>query len=176
MYVVVSLHIGVFPKCFTEFSEFSDKNIFVITVKRLEPATSCVRIQDSTIAPTRQMLQLFISFPEFAELAEFNQSSVPSRKNSIVNLLWCRKAYLVYFHERLCTAHLWKPFKQSHLFRSSFFSLGSAIIYLELILKLILKALVDLNLVFQNYISAQFEIKLNYKMHLTVAYNFLYWI
>ena len=43
------------------------------------------------------MLQLFISFPEFAELAEFNESSAPSRKNSIVNLLWCRKAYLVYF-------------------------------------------------------------------------------
>ena len=56
MYVVVSLHIGVFPKCFTEFSEFSDKiYIFVITVKRLEPATSCVRDQNSTIAPTRQM-------------------------------------------------------------------------------------------------------------------------
>ena len=110
MYVVVSLHIGFFPKCFTEFSEFSDKNIFVITVKRLEPATSCVRDQDSTIAPTRQMweteslnsakimLQLFISFPEFAELTEFNASSAPSRKNSIVNLLWCRKACLVSFH------------------------------------------------------------------------------
>ena len=55
MYVVVSLYIGVFPKCFTEFSKFSDKNIFVITVKRLEPATSCVRDQDATTAPSRHM-------------------------------------------------------------------------------------------------------------------------
>ena len=122
------------------------------------------------------MLQLFISFPEFAESAEFNESSAPSRKNSIVNLLWCRKAYLVYFHERLCTAHLWKTFRQSYLFRRSFFSLGSATIYLELILKLILKAHLDLNLILQNCISAQFKITLNYKMHLTVTYNFLYWI
>ena len=39
--------IRVFPKCFTKFSEFSDK-IFVITVKGLEPATSCVRDEDAT--------------------------------------------------------------------------------------------------------------------------------
>ena len=32
------------------FAEFSDKNI-VITVKGLEPATSCVRDQDATTAP-----------------------------------------------------------------------------------------------------------------------------
>ena len=39
---------GVFHKCFTEFAEFSEKKIFVITVKGLEPATSYVRDQDVT--------------------------------------------------------------------------------------------------------------------------------
>ena len=47
---------GVFPKRFTECSEFSDKNI-VITVKGLEPATSCVRDQHATTAPARHMLK-----------------------------------------------------------------------------------------------------------------------
>ena len=42
-------HIGVFPKCFNEFAEFSNK-IFVITVKGLESATSCVGDQDATTA------------------------------------------------------------------------------------------------------------------------------
>ena len=86
--------IRVFPKCF-HWSEFSDK-IFVITVKGLEPATSCVRDQDATTAPARHMweigslnwaqfmIQWFISFPEFAEFTEFNESSAPFRKNSIM--------------------------------------------------------------------------------------------
>ena len=43
-----------FPKCFTEFSEFSDK-IFVTTVKWFAPATFCVRDQDATTAPARYM-------------------------------------------------------------------------------------------------------------------------
>ena len=38
---------------FTEFSEFSDKNI--MTLKGLEPGTSCVRDQDATRAPERHM-------------------------------------------------------------------------------------------------------------------------
>ena len=38
-----------FSKCFTEFTA----KIFVITVKGLEPATSCVRDHDATTAPRR---------------------------------------------------------------------------------------------------------------------------
>ena len=68
--------------------------IFVITVKGLKPATSCVRDQNATTAPARHMwetgslnwaqfmLQWFIRFPEFAEFTEFNESSAPFRKNS----------------------------------------------------------------------------------------------
>ena len=40
-----------FLNVFTEFAEFSYK-IFVITVKVLKPATSCVRDKDTTITPT----------------------------------------------------------------------------------------------------------------------------
>ena len=55
------------------------QKIFVIRVKGLEPATSCVRDQDATTLPARHMwetaflnwtqfkLQWFIRFPEFAE-------------------------------------------------------------------------------------------------------------
>ena len=39
---------------FTEFSEFSDK-LFVITVKGLEPDTTCVRHQDASTATARHM-------------------------------------------------------------------------------------------------------------------------
>ena len=46
-------HIWVFPKRFTEFSKFSDKNYF--SLKGLEPAASCVRDQDVTTAPARQI-------------------------------------------------------------------------------------------------------------------------
>ena len=42
--------IGVFPKM---FSLNSVTKIFVITVKVLEPATSCVRDHDATIAPAK---------------------------------------------------------------------------------------------------------------------------
>ena len=67
--------------------------ISVITVKGLEPATSCVRDLDATIGPARHMwetgswnsvqfmLQWFITFLEFAEFTEFNESSAPLRKN-----------------------------------------------------------------------------------------------
>ena len=79
----------VFPKCFHWICW-----IFVITVKELEPATSCIRDQDVATAPARHMwktgslnwaqfmLQWFIRFLEFAQLSEFNESSVPFRKNS----------------------------------------------------------------------------------------------
>ena len=72
-------HIGVFPK--------------FMTLKGLEPATSCVRDQDATTAPARHMwetgslnwaqfmLQWFINFTEFTE---FSKSSAPFRKNSNV--------------------------------------------------------------------------------------------
>ena len=82
------------------FTEFSDKilecwnvRIFVVTVKGFKPATICVRNQDATTVPTRQMwetgylnwaqfmCQWFIRFLEFAE---FNESSALFRKNSII--------------------------------------------------------------------------------------------
>ena len=74
------------------FSLNSVTKIFVITVKGLEPAISCVRDQDATTEPARQtweagslnsvpfMLQWFIRFPEFAEFTEFNESSAAFRK------------------------------------------------------------------------------------------------
>ena len=82
--------MGVFPKCYTEFS---DKNIcqYSKRAQAYNPATSCVRDQDATTAPSRHMweigtlnwahimLQWFTRFPEFVE---FDESSVPFRKNS----------------------------------------------------------------------------------------------
>ena len=85
-----------FLNVFTEFSEFREK-IILITIKGLEPATFCVRDQDATTAPVRHMwetgslswsqfmLQWFISFPEFAEFTEFNESATLFRKNSNVS-------------------------------------------------------------------------------------------
>ena len=75
------------------FSLNSATKIILITVKGLEPATSCVRDQDATTVPGRHMwetgssnwsqfmLQWFISFPEFTE---FNETSALFRKNSII--------------------------------------------------------------------------------------------
>ena len=49
--------IGVLPKCFTEFSEFNDKNIcdYSKRARTCDIATSCVRDQDATTVPTRNM-------------------------------------------------------------------------------------------------------------------------
>ena len=66
---------------FTEFAEFSDKNICHYSKRAwtCHPATSCVRDQDATPVPARHMwetrslnwaqfrLQWFIRFPEFNE-------------------------------------------------------------------------------------------------------------
>ena len=66
--------------------------IFVIIVKELERSTSCVRDKDATAAQARHtretqsfnwaqfMLQCFITFPEFAEVTEFNERSAPFGK------------------------------------------------------------------------------------------------
>ena len=43
-----------FLNVFTEFSKFNDK-IFVLTIKGLEPDTSCVRDQDATTLPARRV-------------------------------------------------------------------------------------------------------------------------
>ena len=70
---------------FTEFSEFSDKNIchYSKRARTCHPATSCVRNQDATTMPVKHMweteslnwlqfmLQWFLRVPEFAEFAEF---------------------------------------------------------------------------------------------------------
>ena len=67
-----------------------------LSLKGLEPATSCVRYKDTTTVPARHMwetgplnwaqfmFQWFIRFPEFAEITEFSERSAPFRKNSIV--------------------------------------------------------------------------------------------
>ena len=47
-----------FPNVFIEFAEFSDK-IFVITVKGLKLATSCVRDQDATTVPAHVRDRIF---------------------------------------------------------------------------------------------------------------------
>ena len=47
------MKIGIFPKCFTEFGEFRDKKY--LSLKRLEPATSCVRERDATVMLARHM-------------------------------------------------------------------------------------------------------------------------
>ena len=72
----------------------SATKIYVITVKGLEPTTSCVGDKDATTVPARHMwetgslnwakfmLHWFIRFQEFAEFTEFNISSVPFRKIS----------------------------------------------------------------------------------------------
>ena len=84
------LFIGVFPKCF-DWNSVTKK--IVVTVKGLEPVTSCERDQDAYTVPkislnwTQFMLQWFIRFPEFAEFTEFNESSAPFRKNFIVSAI-----------------------------------------------------------------------------------------
>ena len=82
----------LFWNVFTQFAEFSNKKY--LSLKGLEPATSCVRDQDSTTAPAIHMsetetlnwaqfvLQRFIRFTEFADITEFNELSAPIRKNS----------------------------------------------------------------------------------------------
>ena len=72
--------------------------IFVITVKGLEPDTSCLRDQDATTVPERHIweteslnrakfiLQRFIRFPEFAEFTGFNESSAPFRKKIVTEV------------------------------------------------------------------------------------------
>ena len=68
------------------------QNIFFITAKWLEPATSFVRDQDASTVPARHMSEVeslnwaqfmlpwFIRFPEFAEFTEFSECSAPFRK------------------------------------------------------------------------------------------------
>ena len=72
------------------FTEFSDTKL--LSLKGLEPATSCGGDQYATTVPARPMWeagslnwaqfmpQWFVGFPEFAK---FNESSDPLRKNSI---------------------------------------------------------------------------------------------
>ena len=86
---------------FTEFAEFSQTKIFAITVK---PASSCVRDQDGTTAPTRHvwetgslnwaqfMLQWFISFAEFSEfLFHLGKSPMLNFDSEVIANLKCEK-------------------------------------------------------------------------------------
>ena len=49
---IIIFIIELFLNIITEFREFNDK-IFDITVRGLEPATSCIRDQDATTAPEK---------------------------------------------------------------------------------------------------------------------------
>ena len=99
-------YVSVQPVGWTEMCQWNFSKWFhwiqwpkYMPLKGLEPATSCVRDQDATTVPARYMsgtvslnwaqfmLQWFIRFPEFNEITEFNESSAPFRKNSIV-LYW----------------------------------------------------------------------------------------
>ena len=84
--------------------------IFVITVKWLEPATSCVRDQDATTVPAIWIFKLspihasmIMSFPEFTE---FSQSSVPFRKNS-----HCFYQLLIRFKMKFLHDYHWERYK-----------------------------------------------------------------
>ena len=80
-------------KCFTEFTEFSDKNIchYNKRTRTCHTTASCERDQDDSIAPTRHTCRdrifklnpihasVIFRFPEFAE---FSESSALFRKNS----------------------------------------------------------------------------------------------
>ena len=69
LYNFVSLEF--FLNVCTEFTKFSEE-IFVITVKGFEPATSCVRDYDQYYYDTNKTCDLSITFPE---LTEFNEIS-----------------------------------------------------------------------------------------------------
>ena len=70
--------IAVFPKCFIELTEFSDKNICK-RARTCHPATSCVKrngcyhsaskthVRDRILHWAQSMLQWLIRFPEFVE-------------------------------------------------------------------------------------------------------------
>ena len=79
-------------------------------LKGLKPATSCVRDQDASTAPARQMwetgslnrgqfmLQWFIRFPEFNEFTYFNERSAPFRKKSNkINILFTSNRWYMFF-------------------------------------------------------------------------------
>ena len=118
----VTLHefgrtLAFFLNVFSEFAEFSDK-IFYYSKRARNPcqsATSCVRDQHATTAPTwhmwktgtlswaQFMLQWFIQFPEFAEL---QWKFCSFRKNSINAKHWEWKITLLlgcYLYSALST-------------------------------------------------------------------------
>ena len=51
------LPIRVFPKCFTEFAEFSDKNNIILKRGLLYHTPFCVRNRDSTTVPQTQLTE-----------------------------------------------------------------------------------------------------------------------
>ena len=118
---------GVFPKCIAELSEFSDKKIFVIIDKGLEPATNHLLCKDATTAPSRHMwetrslnwfqfmLQWFIRFPGFTE---FNESSAPFRKklHNVAHYATNNFRQMTYNNGRTKAGHKCQCFSQFTLF------------------------------------------------------------
>ena len=107
---VVAVSFEFSLSVFTEFTEFSDKNIchYNKRARTCPPDTSCVRDQDATTAPPRHMwetgslnwaqfmLQWFIRFPEIAEFSEFlfhlgkTQLKLTFNKNNAFYLESCK--------------------------------------------------------------------------------------
>ena len=97
---------GVFPKCSLN-SGNSVTKIIVMTVKGLEPDTSCVRDQYATRAPARHMWKTGSLYWTQFMLQWFIRFSAPFRKNSNVQFLigttpdwiFCSESL---FHSRQC--------------------------------------------------------------------------
>ena len=72
---------GVFPKCFSEFTEFSDKNIchYSKRARTCHPATFGVTDQNATTP--RHMWETGSEFAGLRKFAEFSESSALFRKN-----------------------------------------------------------------------------------------------
>ena len=94
----IKLYNGVFLKCLHWIQR--QKKI-VITLKGLEPATSCVRDQGATTVPARHMWKTaslnwaqFI-FQWFIRFTEFNESSTPFRKKLQYYTLGAKKCITV---------------------------------------------------------------------------------
>ena len=104
--------IGVFPKCFHRIQRIQWQKY--LSSKELKLATSCVRDQDvaarhiwetGSLNWAQFMLQWFIRFPEFAE---FSESSVPRRNNSVFQMvLYKQSIYLTRCSSTFIIA-LWK--------------------------------------------------------------------
>ena len=92
------MFVGVFPECFTEFSEFANKNICHYSKRAwtwhlLFKRPGCHHTvperhiwETESLNRAKFILQRFIRFPEFAEFTGFNESSAPFRKKIVTEV------------------------------------------------------------------------------------------